>query len=440
MAGRCSKRGRKTLPEASALSEDFLRQLTAVGEVDILVGVPTFNNRESIERVVSAIQVGLTKYFHRERCVLINPDGGSTDGTPEIFKSASVQDFGMLLTSNPLRTFHRVTAPYHGIPGKETALRTLFTAADLLRAKACAILAPDSLSITPEWVDSLIRPVYREGFDLAAPVYQRQKFDGLLVRGLLSPAIRALYGRRIQEPVGSELGVSGRLANHFLSKDVWEHDMTRYGLEIWMTTTAVADGFRLCETFLGPKVQAAKQFGQDLPGTIRQVVGALFRCLEMHQSFWTARTDGTEPLPMFGFQYNVALEPLRMSRKRILDTVRSNVNQLVPILESILTPQTLVEIRHVIQLPDRDFHYPDELWVKTIYEFAAAYHHSAINRDHLLQALPPLYRGWVSSFVLENARADAAKIDQRLEALGREFEQLKPYLMDRWTASAGGER
>jgi len=121
------------LAETSAISEDFLRQLTAVGEVDILVGVPTFNNRDTIERVLSAVQVGLTKYFHRERCVLINPDGGSTDGTPEIFKNASVEDFGMLLTSNPLRTFHRVTAPYHGIPGKETALRTIFTAADLLR-------------------------------------------------------------------------------------------------------------------------------------------------------------------------------------------------------------------------------------------------------------------------------------------------------------------
>jgi hypothetical protein len=428
------------LAEASAISEDFLRQLTAVGEVDILVGVPTFNNRDTIERVVSAVQVGLTKYFHRERCVLINPDGGSTDGTPEIFKNASVEDFGMLLTSNPLRTFHRVSAPYHGIPGKETALRTLFTAADLLRAKACAIFSPDSLSVTPEWVDSLIRPIYREEFDFVAPVYQRQKFDGLLARGLLSPVVASLYGRRVHEPVGSELGLSGRLACHFLESNVWEEDLTTFGLEIWMTTTAIVNEFRLCESFLGPKVHPAKQFGQDVAGTVRQVVGALFRCLDLHQNFWKPREGASESLPMFGFEYKVALEPLRIGKKGVLGTFRSQIEQLVPILESILTPQTLLELRNLAQLADRDFRFPDELWVKTIYEFAAAHHRSVINRDHLLQALPPLYRGWVGSFMLENQKAEAARMDQRIEALGQEFERWKSYLTDRWEVGTGGER
>ncbi len=427
------------MAETSTISEEFLRQLTAVGEVDILVGVPTFNNRDTIERVVSAIQVGLTKYFHRERCVLINPDGGSTDGTTEIFKNASVQDFGMLLTSNPLRTFHRVSAPYHGIPGKETALRSLFTAADLLRAKACAIFPPDSLSVTPEWVDSLIRPIYRDGYDFVSPVYQRQKFDGLLVRGLVAPVISALYGSRIREPVGSETGLSGRLACHFLQQDIWEQDMTTFGLEIWMAAAAIVDDFRICESFLGPKLQAAKQFGQDVTGTIRQVVGSLFRCLDMHQGFWKAR-EGSQALPLFGFQYNVALEPLRFSKRGILNSFRNRVEQLAPILESILTPQTLVEVRGIAQLAEREFRYPDDLWVKTIYEFAAAHHRSAINRDHLLQALPLLYRGWVSSFILENHKAEAARVDERLEALGKEFEHLKPYLVDRWEAGTGGER
>ena len=439
MAGREGVPAGSQLPEASTISEEFLRQLTAVGEVDILVGVPTFNNRDTIERVVSALQVGLTKYFQRERCVLINPDGGSTDGTPEIFKNASVRDFGLLLTSNPLRTFHRVSAPYHGIPGKETALRTLFTAADLLRAKACAIVSPDSLSITPEWVDSLIRPIYRENFDFVAPVYQRRKFDGLLVRGLVSPVVAALYGCKIRELVGPDWGLSGRLACHFLGKDVWEEDITTFGLEVWMTTTAIVDGFRICESFLGPKIQAAKQYGQDVAGTVRQVVGALFRCLDTHEEFWKTR-GAPEALPLYGFPYDVALEPIPFSKRGIMDTFRAQVDQLMPILESILTPQTLVEIRNMERLSTREFDYPSELWVKTIYEFAAAHHRSVINRDHLLQALPPLYRGWVSSFVFRNQKADAANIDQKLEALGHDFENLKSYLIDRWSAEAGGER
>lgn len=427
------------MAETSVLSDEFVRQLSAVGEVDVLVGIPTFNNKDTIERVVKAAQVGLTKYFHRDRCVLINPDGGSTDGTPDIFKNASVTDFGMLLTASPLRTFQRVSAPYHGIPGKETVLRTLFAAADLLRAKVCAIFSPDSLSITPEWVESLVRPVYKQNFDLVTPVYQRQKFDGLLVRGVLSPVIRACYGACVREPLPGELGVSGRLACHYLEQDIWERDLTDFGLEVWMTTGAIVGGFRLAQAFLGPKVQSVKQFGQDLPGTIRQVVGALFRCLELHESYWMPRT-GSEPVPTFGFEYDVALEPLKFDRRRILDTFRSHVDQLTPILEAIFTPATMAEVHKTIQLPDREFRYPDELWVKTIYEFAAAYHRSVINRAHLLQALTPLYRGRVSSLVLESSKANAAQLEQRFEKLGQEFEKWKPYLIDRWNLKAGGEQ
>ena len=78
--------------------------------------------------------------------------------------------------------------------------------------------------------------------------------------------------------------------------------------------------------------------------------------------------------------------------------------------------------------------------MKTIYEFAAAHHRSVINRDHLLQALPPLYRGWVGSFILENQKAEAGRMDQRIEALGQEFDRWKSYLTDRWEAETGGER
>ena len=49
--------------DESLLTDDFLRQITAAGEVDILVGVPTLNNHDTIARVISAIRVGFVKYF-----------------------------------------------------------------------------------------------------------------------------------------------------------------------------------------------------------------------------------------------------------------------------------------------------------------------------------------------------------------------------------------
>ena len=115
---------------------------------------------------------------------------------------------------------------------------------------------------------------------------------------------------------------------------------------------------------------------------------------------------------------------------------KNGVSQLTPILESILSAETLGEIQGVSQQEEKHFRFPDELWVKTIYEFAASYHHSVINREHLLQALTPIYRGRICSVVLEDQRADAEQIEERLEALCQEYERLRPRLVERWARKA----
>src|SRR5688572_13841847 len=107
----------------------------AVGQVDILVGLPTLNNAATVVDVVRAINVCFTRDFPRLRTVLINSDGGSTDGTPDVIRDATVRETDMVLTSHSLRTLHRVVAPYHGLPGKHAALRTVFAAAALTQAK-----------------------------------------------------------------------------------------------------------------------------------------------------------------------------------------------------------------------------------------------------------------------------------------------------------------
>jgi hypothetical protein len=57
-----------------------------------------------------------------------------------------------------------------------------------------------------------------------------------------------------------------------------------------------------------------------------------------------------------------------------------------------------------------------------------------INRDHIIQALAPLYRGKVYTFLLENREASADEIEAHVEALCLTFERMKPYLLDLWNA------
>jgi hypothetical protein len=244
---------------------------------------------------------------------------------------------------------------------------------------------------------------------------------------------RAVFGRRIRELNSGELGFSGRLASHCLNLDVWREDTVRTSPEAWMAITAISSGFRCCQTFLGPKVHSVTSSGTDIVTTVRQAVGALFWGLESQQTFWMERS-GSESVPTFGPEHELTSEPLRVNRKRMFDLFLSGAAGLSDVLKSILAPDTQAELQRIATEDDRKFRYKDELWVRTLYEFAASYHHAAIDRDHLIQALVPLYRGRIYSFLQEHHDSSPQDIEEHSENLCLEFERQKPYLVERWNA------
>jgi len=425
--------GEEKPSESSLLSDDFIQQLVAVGEVDLLVGIPTLNDAKTVQHVVHAVQAGFAKHFSRERVVLVNADGGSRDGTPAAFMNPEVEESHRVLASQMLRTIHRISTVYRGAPDPAAGIRTILAAADLLRAKACAIVSPDLTSINPSWIDNLLRPVYKEQFDLVTPHYYRHKFDGLLVSNFLYPMVRAAYGKRVIEPLASEFAFSGRLASHLLEQNFWRQGETALSPEIWITTLALSGDFRVSQSFLGSKVHAERDSQPDFVGAIRRAVGTLFGCLNFQEAFWCSKT-GSEPLPSFGSPCEIDLKPIRFNRKRMLQMFRSGVTDLDSILQVILTPETNREIHEIAMLPDEQLRYSDDLWVRTIYDFAGAHHRNVMNRDHIVQALAPLYRGRVGSFVRENNAASHGEAERAIENLCGKYERLKPYLLERWNA------
>ena len=102
------------------------------------------------------------------------------------------------------------------------------------------------------------------------------------------------------------------------------------------------------------------------------------------------------------------------------------------VFQKILSPTTLTELQRIALLGEEDFHYPAELWVRTVYEFAASYQKSAISRDHIIQALAPLFRGRAFTFLMDNRNASADEVENDIELLCLEFERLKPYLLQMW--------
>lgn len=422
---------------ASLLSDDLLRQLMAAGQVDIVVGVPTLNNAATVSGVVRAVHLAFTGHFKRDRTVLINFDAGSDDGTPDIVRRASLVESETLVAPQAFRTIHRISSPYHGLPGKGGALRALFGAAELLDARVVALFDPDVTSMTADWVARLVRPIHRDGFDYVAPVFTRHPAEGPLVTQLARPLVRAAYGHRMREPLSSEFGCSLAFASHCLAQDVWSSPFLSYGVDIWLATTALAGGFRCGEAVLGPRLQAPSAQRPALPELFRQVVGTLFICLEMHEAYWLGR-QGSQPLPRLTDGQLLNPEGTSLDPAPLAESFRIGVRDLRPVLGRILDAGTHAEVERVAAGEEPTPAFPDELWIETLTQFAASHHREVMHRDHLIRALVPLYLGRAASFLSENGAREPAALEERLEALALGFENGKPQFARRWKAEEGG--
>jgi glycosyltransferase involved in cell wall biosynthesis len=408
-----------------------------IGHADLVIGIPSFNNEHTIGRVVQACYAGVSKYFPQLTSVIINSDGGSTDKTREAVLSASVDDKSLMLLTTPLAPSHRLSFPYHGIPGKGSAFRMVFETSRHLGARACAVVDSDLRSITPEWMDLLIRPVLFAGYDFVAPYYHRHKYDGTITNSIVYPLTRALYGRQVRQPIGGEFGVSSRVMDCYLSKDVWDTDVARFGIDIWMTTVAIAEGFRVCQSFLGAKLHDAKDPGADLANMLRQVVSSVFSLMTEYPHVWKHQNSSSE-VPLFGFRFDVGLEPIRVDVDRMIEAFRNGCRELGPIWEVGMQPKTLSAVQALAEgkpVNGAPFHMDDDLWTRVIYEFAAAFKNNPLVGNQLLQSLPPLYLGRVASFVRETESLGALEVESRIEQLCNSFERLKPYLMALWDDS-----
>jgi hypothetical protein len=418
---------------STILSDELLSELMAVGQLDVLVGLPTLNHSDSVGPVVRAVHVAFNRELARERTALVNVDGGSTDGTPDIVRDASIVDRETLVASQSLRTRHRISAPYHGVPGKAAALRTVFAAADLLQAKAVVVLDPEIASVTPESVVALARPALHGEADFVSPAYARHPLDGPLVTQVVRPLFRTAYGLALQEPLAGEFGCSGLFAARCLEEPAWDTDDLRLAIDLWISGMAAGEGLRVVETALGPRRLTSRP-RPAVAALVPQVLDALFTCLRLQEKAWTAApgagagrcgtppTDPADPPPTVDAAGYAAL-------------FREGLSALGGMLEPVFRPATLEGLR-AAAVPDRAVEIPDALWASAVVELAAAHRHATISRDHLVRAAVPLYLGRVASFAAEAVGLEPRDAAERLEALCLHFERSRDDLVALWTASS----
>jgi hypothetical protein len=135
---------------------------------------------------------------------------------------------------------------------------------------------------------------------------------------------------------------------------------------------------------------------------------------------------------MYGFRYDVGLEPTHVDIERMIDKFILGREVLGSIWQAALPAELIWYLHSLEPKPWQNFRLPAEMWADIIYNFAIAYHRTHINKTHLLKSLTPLYLARLASFINEALQSNADEVENILENACLKFEEKKAYLIENW--------
>jgi hypothetical protein len=417
--------GGEALAEPGGISAELGKGIEQTGSSDLVVGLPT-SDAERTGQAIESLRAALSSGPFSSVTVVVPADAIPGGGPSRAGLLSSNGSFRLL--PSPFSVAGRPAALADGL---SEACRAVFAIGKKLQPRACAVVGSDLETFSPEWIQRLIQPVSEQNFDLVLPSYTRHKFDALLTCSILYPLIRALYGKRIQWPIALDFALSARMMDRLLVPDPPSVVASRRGPPIWMITEAIVADFRICQSHLGVRV-AGPRDSIDLGTVISHLLGPVFIDMEYHARDWQ-RIRNSQVVAAFGGAAHRSEDgPESVDVRPMVEAFQLGFQNLQQVWALVLPPATLFELKKLTRLSVDHFRLADGLWARIVYDFALGHRLRALNRDHLLRAMTPLYRAWIASYALEGRSLSVAEVERRLEKLCLAYESEKTYLVSRW--------
>lgn len=399
-----------------------------IKKAELVVAIPSCHEADSIGYPTFQASEGLFRYFPGQRSIIINCDNNSPDDTKKAF----------LETPTKVPKLYISTAPE--IRGKGNNLKNLFRKVVDLEAKAIVVVDADLKSITPEWIKHLAEPLFND-FAYVAPLYVRHKYDGTITNGIAYPLTRALYGRRVRQPIGGDFGFSGDLARTYLESDIWDDSIAHFGIDIWMTTLALRRGVSVCQSFMGrPKIHRPKDPAASLGSMFRQVVGTIFSLACRFESHWLP-SKYSKPTAIFGFGLGEVEMPPKVDvdTEKLFNEFSRGFQEYGALWETLFSSDIYSKLLEIRGMKRSLLTFPTDLWARILYETAVSYRDRVIEPDRLMDSLIPLYFGRTFSFVKKTKRMSTRQAEDAIEEDCMVFEMTKPYFIKKWTETSGNQ-
>jgi len=385
-----------------------------VTQADIVVGLASYNEADSIDYPTQQASLGLKKYYSDYSSCILNCDNHSPDGTEGVF----------LGTETDVPKIYVTTPP--DTPGKGYNFENMFRKMLELDAEVLVCLDADLLSVTPEWVRNFTDPILA-GYDMVNPIYSRHKYDGTITNSICYPLVYGLFCRNVRQPIGGDFAISREFAEHLI-RQPWHRTTEEYGIDIFMTMNSIIGDFNICETGLGAKIH--KPSAPKLGPMFIQVVSTAFLTVLRNYDKWKDLKNINQP-PLYGMRHMDPPQDLDVDRSAIEKQARESFAGSQALLEANLTPDLFKELKTMYDGGTIDI--SPEQWVTSVYDMIVAFR-DAKDKIALVESLKGLYFGRALSFMNKTWDMSTDQAEEEIIAGAELFHAKRGYLIDKLEA------
>ncbi len=431
--------------------------LSELDGTDIVVGIPFYNEAETVGDVVQNAIEGLSKFYPDKKSALLCVGSHAGASALEQIRLIEKSSDGKV----PVRSF---LLKERALNGRGWSIRAMMEIAAELHAHLVLLsadLIPRSdgarkAGFGPDWIQSLAGPLFEHTVDLVIPRYVYHHFDVAVQTHLAYPLIAAAFGKRIRQPITGEYGLSYKLLRICLRESAgWFEEAGTYGFDPWLITSAIVNEASICEVGMGLK------FHKPDPGKIKmlycQTVGALFEQIATQNKWWRARGNVITNVDTIGAKEDGVPQRVPLKSRELVTHCRREFNQYhQPLLSRVLPPDIYAKLEEQADSTPNTFYLSGADWARAVNAFLIAYaFETGFDRSDILNGLYPVFIGRLASFVreieelkkhLEGLPAERAnrilrgEAERKIEVQTDEFIRQRPEFLERWEASEAARK
>lgn len=375
---------------------EALNQARNFPEVDVVIAVPFYNEKDTLPQVLANVQVGLRSLQPLRAALMLcvgDPAGSEVlEAMQEV--EFDIPHIGFLMKP--------------GANGRGASIRAILEICRVLESDVVILAADlkqiDERGFQPGWINRLIEPI-RGDYDLSLAVFDRHYNEDVVGSLFASPLIEAFYKVRLRDPLSGVYAISHDLLEDYCLEIKFWTDITRgYGIDPWMVTRALIWQDRICEVQLGAKLSSASL--EKINFIFKEISQALFTCIKRDVKFWAKR----EPVVKYPDHYGngFADQPLiveDMSHaltaafKRHYEQYHRLYEQVLPALLHNKLEQSVSGLVG----PKKTGKLSSETWAELVYYFLLEYSfNTSLQADDLLNALTFAFDGRLAYYMSES--------------------------------------